>query len=479
MKRFYVYLFAALLPLVANAQYDDDMYFGTSSKKTTKTTTTPTQNTTLQSSVSDPTGLSDWSDNDIEVYNSSSRDEDEYNRRYNYSDYSGTIEQGDDSLSSDVQYVDEKSSDYDINDDENDYRYSRRILRFHSPHVGVIVSSPLYWDLVYDYGAYDFLYADYYYYDPFFWGPGWGYAWGWRPWHSWYSPIWGYHYYYDPWVSWGYGPMWGHRHNGVHPRGFSGRRTHLSSVIRHDGVRSSAFNNRGSRIRSGVSAVSARGTRTGRTSAIGGRNGYASTYNGGLNQDGSRSINGRTSARTYNGAAAGRTRVNDGNVNYGGTRNNIGTRTQGRGSVINNRNNSGINTRTQSNGAGNNRVGRAAGSIMDSRGYNTSSSSTRTTTTNRTSTPSRTTTRNVPSTQNRSTTPSRTTTSRSTAPSTSSRTSTPSTSSRSSAPVRSSSSSGSFGGGRSSGGGSFGGGGGRSGGGSFGGGGGGGRGGRR
>ena len=184
MKRLYVYLFAALLPIVANAQYDDDMYFGTSSKKTKTTTTTTNKSATSSVSVvpKQVVTVNDDDPADIEVYNKSARDEDEYNRRYNYSDYQGTIEQAIDTLSSDVEYVDDgKKSDYDINDDESDYRYSRRILRFHSPHVGVIVSSPLYWDLVYDYGAYDFLYADYYYYDPFFWGPGWGYAWGWRP----------------------------------------------------------------------------------------------------------------------------------------------------------------------------------------------------------------------------------------------------------------------------------------------------------
>ena len=345
MKRFYVYLFAALLPIMANAQYDDDMYFGTSSKKS-KTTATSSQNVaakTEQSSVPLTSTVSPVTDTgDIEVYNKTSRDEDEYNRRYNYSDYQGTLEQAIDTLSSDVQYVDDdKNSDYDINDDESDYRYSRRILRFHSPHVGVIVSSPYYWDLVYDYGAYDFLYADYYYYDPFFWGPGWGYAWGWRPWHSWYSPIWGYHYAYDPWFYWGYGPMWGgyhHYHNGVYPRAYSGRRTRISDVGRvNSGLRTSAFN-RGSRIRSGVSAVSARGTRTGRTSALGGRNGYASTYNGGVNQDGSRSINGRTSART--GGRAGAGAINNGS--YGG-RTTAGTRTVGRGGAVNR---GGVNTRT-------------------------------------------------------------------------------------------------------------------------------------
>ena len=449
MKRFYVYLFAALLPLVANAQYDDDMYFGTSSKKSKNNTSTVTKVTTPADDEDDEWSVSDPSS--VEVYNSNSRDEDEYNRRYQYSDYSGTLDQTIDTLRSDVEYVDDGSkSDYDINDEENDYRYSRRILRFHSPHVGVIVSSPLYWDLVYSYGAYDFLYADYYYYDPFFWGPGWGYAWGWRPWHSWYSPIWGYHYAYDPWYYWGYGPMWGgvhHRHNGIRPFGAGARRTRINDM-----VRTSRYNT-GSRIRSGVSAVSARGTRMGRTSALGGRGGFASTYNGGINQDGSRSINGRTSARTAVGAGRG---GSISNRTYGGGRTTVGTRTTGRGgSTVSGRGGVG-NNRTSSydyNRQGS-RMGRT-GVTNNSRDYNTSRSSSRstynrqtttgrgevTTPTNRTST--RTTTTNT----SRSYTPSRTTSSSSS----SSRSYTPSTSSRSS------SSGGSFGRG---GGGSFGGGGG-------------------
>ena len=88
---------------------------------------------------------------DVEVYNTSSRDEDEYNRRYMYS--------GDDVEPDTIEAVESN-----IYDDENDYQYSRQILRFYSPHVGVYVSSPYYWDLVYGYGAFDYIYADPFFY---------------------------------------------------------------------------------------------------------------------------------------------------------------------------------------------------------------------------------------------------------------------------------------------------------------------------
>lgn len=377
MKRLSVYLIAILLPLIANAQYDDDMYFGSSSKKskTESVKDNHRKTTSDESIVSSTSNMSD-----IEVYNSTARDEDEYNRRYNYTDYQGTANQDSD-MASNVEYIDDdKKGDYDINDDEDDYRYSRRILRFHSPNVGVIVSSPYYWDLVYVYGAYDFLYSDYYYYDPFFWGPGWGYSWGWRPWHSWYSPIWGYHYHYSHWHHWGYGPMWGHYHrpNGIYPRHYSGGYYNSHIVRANNHVYSSRYN-RGSRIRSGVSAISARGVRASRTSALGGRTGYASVYNGGVNQDGRRSINGRTSIRTISRDRESYDRTTTGRTSVSG-------RTSGRGGAVDPRSRTERRSNVNNTERGS-RVNRE-NATDNGRRYNTSSSSSRTST-NRQSTSER------------------------------------------------------------------------------------------
>lgn len=218
---------------------------------------------------------------DVEVYNTSSRDEDEYNRRYMYS--------GDDVEPDTIEAVESN-----IYDDENDYQYSRQILRFYSPHVGVYVSSPYYWDLVYGYGAFDYIYADpLFYYDPYYWSWGWSFGWGWRPWGSWYGPFWGW-YHPHHWVGWGCGPCW---HN-PHP-------------VRYNANRGTFVNGygRGSRIRTGDMVQTSRTNAFNRTNALNRTNVYDrtnSTYNRGGYTSGSRvtntSGNGQTTTtrrRTY------------------------------------------------------------------------------------------------------------------------------------------------------------------------------------
>ena len=193
MKRYLMFLLmAAAVTASAYAQDDDDMYFVPSRK--------------VQKSVS----VSDYG-------NSSSRSVDEYNRRYD--GYAGSWQTGggqdvSDSLIAEYEITD--SSAYDM-DDADDYAYSRRILRFHSPRAGIIISSPYYWDLVYGYGVYDFIY-DSYWYDPFFWDAGWRWGYSWSPWRSWYGPMWGWShpYHWDSWgaVGWNHGfagPGGGHR----------------------------------------------------------------------------------------------------------------------------------------------------------------------------------------------------------------------------------------------------------------------------
>lgn len=197
---------------------------------------------------------------DVEVYNTSSRDEDEYNRRYMYS--------GDGADAAVPDTID--SVEPDIYDDENDYQYSRQILRFYSPHVGVYVSSPYYWDLVYGYGAFDYLYADpFFYYDPYYWSWGWSFGWGWRPWGSWYGPFWGWYHPYH-WVGWGCGPCW---HN-AHP-------------VRYNPNRGTFTNGygRGSRIRTGDMVQTGRTSAFSRTSILNRTN---SGYNRGSYSTGSR-----------------------------------------------------------------------------------------------------------------------------------------------------------------------------------------------
>ena len=189
------------------AQADDDMYFVPSKSKRQKLSATVTTVSNSQQIAARPA--------QVVVYNTNSRDEDEYNRRntgYAGSWQTGGGESGADSLVSRVDTVYVTSDE--MYNPENDFIYSRRLLRFHSPRFGFALSSPYYWDLVYGYGVYNYLYDPFYldFYDPFFWDYGWGYGWSWRPWNSWYGSFYygyGWHspYLYD---YWGVGPYWHH-----------------------------------------------------------------------------------------------------------------------------------------------------------------------------------------------------------------------------------------------------------------------------
>ena len=225
MKRLLIILLA-FVPMLTMAQ--DDMYF-TPSKKKVQTQTQSYYSSSRPANYGGSTVTTVESapvDNSIVDYGVSKRSDDEYNRRYADGSDNGS-------------YSSSSSSDYDTEEivsgdnSEIDYRYSRRLLRFHSPNVIVAVSSPYYWDLVYDYGVYDYL-ADYYYYDPFYYSWGWGYGWSWgyrwRPWNSWYGPIWGWSHPYH-WSYWGVDLGWyhhGYYHNRYHyahaGRGFAGHR---------------------------------------------------------------------------------------------------------------------------------------------------------------------------------------------------------------------------------------------------------------
>ena len=135
MKNF-ILLLLMLLPIGMSAQVDD-MYFVP--KKKAKTASTETvrnaESSQMHFSVSDET-----------------MDVDAYNRRYS------DVE--------DYEYVDDEAQYGDYSDD-TDYIYSSRIVRFHSPRR-VLVSSPLYWDVVYIGGGSnwviydDGIYWDYY-----------------------------------------------------------------------------------------------------------------------------------------------------------------------------------------------------------------------------------------------------------------------------------------------------------------------------
>ena len=196
MKRLLT-LALAIIPLLSMAQ--DDMYF-TPSKKDKNTTRTP-QATVSRTQATLSSVNAQVAPATIVDYKSNKRSDDEYNRRYSYNgnyQNAGGFQPGD-TLVARIDTVYE----YDINDNEIDYRFSRRLVRFHNPRYYAL-SSPYYWDLYYGYGAWDYLYDPY---DPWYWHYGWGYGWSWGPWDCWYGGIWGWHHPYA-WTYWGWGPGW-------------------------------------------------------------------------------------------------------------------------------------------------------------------------------------------------------------------------------------------------------------------------------
>ncbi len=211
MKRFFLLTLIAL-PLTHAMAQDDDLYFTPDLEGKVETV-----RRVRSPRISANDEVSVYENSKYAVYNSNSRDEDEYNRRFSFNpsagedgvDYSLDYESNDTVFNTDSTSIDQT----------DDYAYSRRILRFHSPRAAVALSSPYYWDLVYDYGIYDYMYDAYY--DPFFYSWGWRYGWSWGPWSCWYGGLWGWNYPYH-WSYWGWGPGWhhsywhGHRWNHGH-----------------------------------------------------------------------------------------------------------------------------------------------------------------------------------------------------------------------------------------------------------------------
>lgn len=172
----------AVIPLLGYAQVDD-MYFVP--KKEAK----PVQQqkvTVPQKQVQEAENILICPETSIPA-GECTRDVDEYNRRYRF----------DESLPGDsavVMAADEEEGEWvnGFKGSDADYAYTKRILRFYTPTVGIPVSSPLYWDLcygpnsiywnVYDDGIYAYAFPSSWnslYYSPYF-----TYSWGWHPYYS-------------------------------------------------------------------------------------------------------------------------------------------------------------------------------------------------------------------------------------------------------------------------------------------------------
>lgn len=170
---------------IALAQ-SDDVYFVPSKADKAKSKTETVEASTytpLPYNSNESDGVSEH-DNWADGRGNGHWDVDQYNRRNEDGNYSSD----NDTLADDA-----------YSDGYGDNSCTSLIVRFHSPRVGVYVSSPYYWSLYdpwFDPWFYDSWYS-------FGW-PATYYGWGWRPWR------WGYYGWYDPWYpGWGWGPSWG------------------------------------------------------------------------------------------------------------------------------------------------------------------------------------------------------------------------------------------------------------------------------
>lgn len=191
----------AMLPMMAYAQTDDDMYFVP--KKKSKTENVQRQEQPKSSSATLRSYLGQQADGTEDYHSGALRDVDEYNRR------GGTgrsitivtetdtfqVDESQLTLNEDGQYV--LSKGYSGVDEEpayldDDYSYTSRLSRFHG-FVTPLVT------------IYDPWYYDPWYYD----------SWYYRPWRYGYHGWGGYYGWYDPWYYGHYG--WGGYYGWHHP----------------------------------------------------------------------------------------------------------------------------------------------------------------------------------------------------------------------------------------------------------------------
>lgn len=186
MKRYSVLMILSLCLHCAGFAQDDDVYFVPSKSQKVETTVKSQKSAVALSQQNATKDYDNWADG----RNNRGWDVDAYNRR------GGKTVTSVDS----IQEVEEPSEG----------AYTTRIVRFHSPRIGVYVSSPYYVD-VFDYWGPSW-YTSPWYYD--WYGPSWYAGWWGRPWYgSWCIGVGWPHYWhswYHPWYdyAWGWGSSW-------------------------------------------------------------------------------------------------------------------------------------------------------------------------------------------------------------------------------------------------------------------------------
>ena len=208
MKKLFILLTCSCIALGGFAQ-DDDVYFvPQKSKKTNRAEYIPVQQNDDAYSYTNEMKYDNWADGN--AY--SEEDIDAYNRRYQ-----------NDTTNIDTMNV--YNPEVYAQDEYTQGTYTARLVRFHSPRAGIIVSSPYYVDYYDLWGSpwyydtwygYPYWYGHNWYYSSWYWGWGyncWDWYWGWGCPNYW----WGHHHHYYP-----HYPHYPHYPN--HPHYASGNR---------------------------------------------------------------------------------------------------------------------------------------------------------------------------------------------------------------------------------------------------------------
>lgn len=357
MKKSLLVLAVCLSSLSTYAQ-DDDVYFVPSSKdrienKDTYTSTPGRSSYTPITGSEEDFSTSHWADG----RGYGGRDIDAYNRRGR--NYKGDIA---DSIGAKQIYDEAYEDGYE------DGSCTARIVRFWSPRAGIYVSSPFYFDY------YDLCGL----YDPFYYGYGSPWSWGWSGWYGWgswygwrpyYSSYWGWGSpWYDPW----YGPAWGGPHWAWHPTHWlpsNAERGPVGGWVSRGGARGSygsvGYANTGSR-RGSSSGLGGRGFGTGGNGASAPRRSFGSIFNG----------SGRTTTNSgsYSGRGFGTTTPNTTNSNRSNNRSftpntNTNTNRSNNRTYDTNRGYSQPTTPSRSSGSGFGGRGFGSGSTGGGRGF--------------------------------------------------------------------------------------------------------------
>lgn len=195
------------VPFMGYSQVDD-MYFVPRKETKTQAENAVAVEEQVQATVSAAETEEEY-DETVTYATGELRDVDEYNRRDTW--YNDSL----------VAQADDEEEGYVADSEEEtgeDYHYSKRILRFCAPTVGVVVSSPLYWDLCYGPNSiYWDVYVDGIYayafpscWSSLYWGMYYPYSWGWSLYWGWGNP------WYAGWYNpWWYGAYWHRPHMGI------------------------------------------------------------------------------------------------------------------------------------------------------------------------------------------------------------------------------------------------------------------------